>query len=181
MSPRPSRRRIESRRSRSDAVDLLTADHERILERFERFVQEGPKRDAARLVEAASREYEVHAQLEHELFYPAIRGAIPEAGWLAEREVEHRTLAKLLEELREAPPGGPLSIATGAVLLGLLRHHFAKEERRIFARLRRAEVDLAGLAMLLRSRRAEILGQRVAARARRTPPPGAGYSGFAAL
>jgi hypothetical protein len=160
-------------RFRHDALALLTADHARICVLFDRFIQSHTQHEAAaRALEEACCALEVHAQIEQEIFYPAVRHEIACADWLEEGEVEHRTLDVLLEDLRSVQPHEPRAIATATVLAELLRRHLAKEERRIFPQVLRAGVDLVGLAELLRGRRQDIIGQR--------PAPLNGFAGVRA-
>jgi hypothetical protein len=156
----PQHRR--SRPARRDALALLEQDHGRIVSLFERLgrgVAPRP-RDALRLAAEACAALEVHAQLEEDLFYPAVRHEIAEPGCLEEGLVEHRAIAGLCEELHDAVPGEARFMATARVLAEHLRHHIGKEERRVFPQVRRAGLDLVGLGEQLRNRQAEILAQR---------------------
>jgi hemerythrin superfamily protein len=126
----------------------------------------------------------VHSQLEEELFYPAVRHEISERDSLEDGLIEHRTIDALAENLRGSMPGDGQFAATARVLAEQLRHHIAKEERRVFPQVKRAGLDLAGLGEQLRSRQAEILAQRApawsdGATVRRVRPPTATrYPGF---
>jgi hypothetical protein len=154
-------RRPAGTRTRHDALSLLHAGHERIVALFQGLTHDGSKDGAAaRLLDEACRELEIHAQIEEELFYPAVRHEISGREWLEEGEVEHETIDLLIEELRGLPPGGSRSVATATVLAEFVGHHLAKEERRIFPQVRRTSIDLVGLGELLRTRHADILAQR---------------------
>jgi hypothetical protein len=184
MPRKPERSRASSKRTRRrDALSLLKQDHQRILGLFDRFAHEaGRGETASRLLEEACGAFEAHGQIEDEIFYPAVRLAIECREWLEEGEVEHRTMAILVEELRTVRPGAPRPVATARVLVEMLGHHLAKEERRLFAQVRRAPIDLVGLGEMLRARRTDILEQRGVVVPGSSPESGErrrGYSGFA--
>ena len=181
----PQHRRARS--ARRDALAMLEQDHVRVVALFERLAtgNGAQPRDLVRLAAEACAALEVHSQLEEELFYPAVRHEIAERGTLEDGLVEHRTIDGLAEELLGTAPGDARFAATARVLAELLRHHVAKEERRVFPQVRRAGLDLAGLGEQLRNRQAEILAQRTpawsdAAAVRRVRTvPAARYPGFA--
>jgi hemerythrin-like domain-containing protein len=127
----------------------------------------------------------VHAQIEEDLFYPAVRHEIADRDCLADGVIEHHTIDALAEELKGTAPSDGAFAATARVLAEQLRHHIGKEERRVFPQVRRADLDLAGLGEQLRNRQAEILAQRAPAWSdapalrRARPVPAMRYPGFA--
>jgi hemerythrin-like domain-containing protein len=181
----PQHRRV--RPARRDALAMLEQDHIRIVALFDRLATGNGARaqDLVRLAADACAALEVHSQLEEDLFYPAVRHEISEPESLEDGLIEHHTIDALAEELRGTAPGPGRFAATARVLAEQLRHHIAKEERRVFPQVRRTGLDLAGLGEQLRSRQAEILAQRMpawsdAAAVRRVrPAPATRYPGFA--
>ncbi len=154
--PRPARR---------DALAMLEHDHGRIIALFERLGTDNGLRpqDAVRLVAEACAALALHAQLEEELFYPAVRHEIADRNCLEEGAIEHRTIDALAEELSATAPGDASFGATARVLAEQLRHHVTKEERRVFPQVKRAGLDLSGLGEQLRIREADIRAQRAPA------------------
>ena len=71
----------------ADAVQLLTQDHCKVEALFKDFTTAGRKEEVARQI---FKELEVHATLEEEIFYPALRseGDLEELGSLAQGESE---------------------------------------------------------------------------------------------
>ena len=160
---------MTGRRTRHDALALLHEDHVRLVKLFTRIGRGASvEEEARRLTEQACRELETHAQLEEELFYPAVRHELADRACLEEGAVEHSTIDVLVEELRSRSPKESRFLATARVLAEHLGHHLTKEEQRIFREVRRAPLDLAGLGEQLRRRRDEIAAQRFA-----VPPRGA--------
>ena len=159
----PQHRRRRS--ARRDALAMLEQDHVRIVARFDRLVtgEAGRPQEVVRLVAEACEALEMHARLEEDLFYPAVRHEIADRDYLEDGLVEHGAIDALAAELRGMPPGDACFAATARVLLEQLRHHIAKKERRVFPQVRRAGLDLAGLGEQLRNRQAEMLAQRAPA------------------
>ncbi len=57
-----------------DAIQLLTGDHRAVEELFEQFEKANSDSDKEELARRICTELKVHALLEEEIFYPALRG-----------------------------------------------------------------------------------------------------------
>jgi hypothetical protein len=131
-------------------LDLLAEDHARILKLFDdfRMLRSGEETDGdrkQRVVESACAALIIHAQVEEEIFYPALRSTPEGFSLVEEAEVEHAATAAILAELEWMDPEEPLYDAKFKVLGEYLRHHVAEEESRLFTQARRAGIALAPL------------------------------------
>jgi hemerythrin superfamily protein len=82
-----------------DAIDLLTRDHRHIEELFGQF-RSGSDEERRSSVEAIIRELSIHAAVEEELFYPAVRRQMPACRPLLEHGLdEHRQAKEILAAL----------------------------------------------------------------------------------
>src|SRR5829696_2967626 len=96
-------------RAGKDACDLLDADHKAVKKMFKEFEEltESRARGAAQkkldLAKQICMELTVHAQIEEEIFYPALRNALKETDLLAEAEVEHQTAKDLIAQIQQMP------------------------------------------------------------------------------
>src|ERR1700682_2891852 len=89
-----------------DALQLLRDDHRRVKDLFKQFEEADDKRAKGQLVAEALTELEIHAELEEEIFYPAVRKeADPDPGEMDEAEEEHHVVKLLIGELRRMKPG----------------------------------------------------------------------------
>src|SRR4051812_425414 len=73
-----------------DAIDLLIADHKTVQQLFKKFesLKEGDDNDAkGALVTEICTQLMVHAQIEEEIFYPAVREAVNDQDLMDEAEV----------------------------------------------------------------------------------------------
>ncbi len=147
-----------------DAVALLSADHEAIAQLFRAF-RSLAERDAAAdaekaaLAEQICMHLSVHAQLEEEIFYPAVRDAIDDDALMDEAEVEHAAAKDLIADISSMHPGDSLFDATVAVLGDYVAHHVKDEQRLIFAKAKRARLDLHELGAELAARKQLLLNE----------------------
>jgi len=141
-----------------DAVALLKADHRTVEELFDKF--EGARK-AERKAEIAHKicmELTIHAMIEEEIFYPAVRGKV-EDDLLDEGYVEHDGAKVLIAEIMAGQPDDQFYDAKVSVLSEEIKHHVKEEERRgegLFAQAKAAGVDMAALGERLQARKAEL-------------------------
>ncbi len=146
----------------ADALELLRADHGKVLELFEQFKDikdEADDEEKDALVARICGELIVHAAIEEEIFYPETRAAIGEDDLYDEATVEHSSAKDLIAQLGEMEPGDELYDAKVAVLGEYVRHHIDEEQNEMFPRLRDADVDLVDLGERLAQRKAELMDE----------------------
>lgn len=153
--------RGHAKAGQQDALDLIAADHKRVLQLFEEFQQmkeeNDPDEEARQLlVETAGAELTVHMQMEEELFYPALREAISDMDLLDEAEVEHASAKQLITELAAMQPEDDLYDAKFTVLGEYIQHHIQEEEKKIFPKAKKSSMDLMELGEELRQRKMEL-------------------------
>jgi len=107
-------------------------------------------------VETICNELTVHAQIEEEIFYPAMREAFEHADLIDEAAVEHASIKQLVEELQGMGPGEGPYAAKVKVLGEYVRHHVKEEEGEIFPKARKSKLDLVVLGKQLQSRKQEL-------------------------
>ena len=159
--------RAPATRHGEDALDVLANDHERIAQlfaRFDKLASNGPRK--ASLVERICDEIELHSRIEEEIFYPSVRAAIDDDALMDEASVEHETAKSMIVQLRALRPGDFHYDAKVSVLCAYIRHHVEQEEREIFPRARRIELNFVALARALKARRRQLRGVGPARRPR---------------
>jgi hemerythrin superfamily protein len=146
---------------RQDAVAMLKADHAKVEEMFGRFenLRGGDRKE--KLVAQICSELEVHAQLEEEIFYPAVRAAIGDDDLMDEATVEHQGAKDLIAQLKEMSADEKLYDAKVTVLSEYIKHHVKEEHTEMFPKARRSDVDLMELGEQMRARKDEITGAPV--------------------
>ena len=144
-----------------DGLQLLTADHRKVEGLFADFEKASGATAKEKLAKKICLELKVHAQIEEEIYYPAIRGKVEEAD-LDEAYVEHDSAKLLINEIEAAEPDESFYDAKVKVLSELIEHHVEEEEKirdNLFQQTRAADIDLVALGEKLAARKAELLAQ----------------------
>lgn len=141
---------------------MIRMDHSHVLALFHRYTPDTSEARKRALVTNACIALQVHAQLEEEIFYPAMREVLPEDEVLAKSESEHQQMRELIDDLRTRAAGGePIDEAFDEKFMSLMRivmHHVADEETHILpAAERLLRNDLTRLAAEMTRRRVELL------------------------
>src|SRR6478735_4871256 len=127
-----------------DAIELLKNDHrtvERLFSRYEDTTDQAEKtRDD--LAHDMIHELSVHAVIEEEVFYPAVRLAVPdEEGDVLEALEEHHIVKWTLSELEKLSSTDERFHPKVTILMEMVRHHVEEEEGEMFPAVRRALSD----------------------------------------
>jgi len=150
-----------SRSKAQDAIKLLKADHEDVAALFEQYEKQKKKNGSQKsdLIEKICSALSVHAEIEEEIFYPAARDALDQAGddLLDEAEVEHSSIKSLVEQLQSMMPNDELCDAKVKVLSEYVKHHVKEEEGELFPKVKKTDLDLEALGMELAERKAELM------------------------
>ena len=157
--------------SENDALKLLEKDHDEVDALFKQYESEKDEMKAAQKQKLAAQicmMLTVHATIEEEIFYPAVRNLDEELRDLvAEAAVEHQSLKDIIGRLEAAPPSDPLYDAGVKVLSEYVKHHVKEEENELFPKVRSSDLDLdtLGAQLLERKEDLEAQGGRAAASA----------------
>ena len=152
-----------ARSKKQDAIALLKADHKAVSGLFKEYEKAD---DRARKIELATEictELTIHAAIEEEIFYPQARQAFGDdeegIALLDEAEVEHGSLKMLIAQIEEALDGAGPDEKTDAkvtVLKEYVEHHVKEEEKELFPKLRKTDMNLAEAGEELRERKEEL-------------------------
>lgn len=86
-------------------MKLLKDDHEVVKKLFDEF-EAAERRSAARIARQAITELDIHADIEEEIFYPAVDKAVGDEMVMAEAEQEPHVVHPLIAALKEMLEGG---------------------------------------------------------------------------
>ena len=149
-----------ARRTKNDAIKLLTADHAKVKKMFKEFEKLSKKDDEEGKRELATQicqELMVHAQLEEEIFYPAAREAIEDEDLMNEAVVEHNSAKELIAQIQSMGASDPMFDATVKVLGEYVNHHIEDEQNEIFPKVEKAKVDLEEIGAEIAQRKEELM------------------------
>ena len=159
--------------SETNALKVLEQDHDAVDALFKQYESDKDEMKPAQKQKLATQICEmltVHATIEEEIFYPAVRNLDEEVRDLvSEAAVEHQTLKDLVSRLESAPTDDPLYDAGVKVLSEYVKHHVREEENELFPKVKSSGIDLADLGSKLEARKSQLAG-----RARRTSRNGSG-------
>ncbi|HEX9933173.1 MAG TPA: hemerythrin domain-containing protein [Allosphingosinicella sp.] len=144
---------------KQNAIRLLTEDHRRVEGLFEQFEKASGGTAKEKLARQICMELKVHAMLEEEIFYPALRGKIEDDD-LDEALVEHDGAKVLINEIEAGSAAEDFFDAKVKVLKEQIEHHVKEEERQsgnIFSEARKTDVDLDALGEQMAVRQQELL------------------------
>ena len=144
-----------------DATHILAADHRTVEGLFEDFEKASTSDRKAKLAQQICTELKIHAQVEEEVFYPALKGKIDD-DLLKEAWVEHDGAKVLINDIEASGPDDDFFEAKVTVLSEEIKHHVKEEEKQqdnMFQQARAADVDLEELGKAMMSRKEELKAQ----------------------
>jgi hemerythrin superfamily protein len=142
-----------------DATHLLAEDHRKVEDLFEQFEKASGDGRKERIARQICTELKVHAMIEEEIFYPALRGKIEEDD-LDEAYVEHDGAKVLINEIEAGGPDDDFYDAKVKVLQEQIEHHVEEEEKsrgNLFQQARATDVDLVALGRQMAARKEELM------------------------
>jgi len=151
----PSKKQSEKQEKSQDAIQLLRQDHDEVRKMFEEFESADEDRKfelAAEICQALT----VHSTIEEEIFYPQVRAAIEAEDLMTEAEIEHDSIKQLIERVQTGEVDEIQLTAMMKVMNEYVNHHVNEEQRKIFPRVRRAELDLEAMGRELLERKTEL-------------------------
>ena len=152
-------------RSAKDACDLLDADHRNVKKMFKQYeeLSQSRARNVSQkkkdLAEQICMELTVHAQIEEEIFYPALRDALKDTDMLDEAQVEHDTAKDLIAQIQASEPDDMYD-AKVKVLGEYIDHHVKEERNEMFTKARASrKLDLVSMRDELEARKEELMSE----------------------
>lgn len=143
-----------------DAIALLKKDHKVVKKLFADYKKlcdtDSDSEEKQALAVQICSELTVHATIEEEIFYPALREEMDADDLLNEAEVEHASAKELISQLEEMGPDEALFDAKVTVLGEYINHHVEEEESEMFKEAKKMTLDMAALGEQLMERRDEL-------------------------
>ena len=143
-----------------DATALLRADHKEVSNLFDEYEKTKSNAKKKSIVAEVCKALTVHAQIEEEIFYPAVKLALKDKELIPEATVEHATLKSLISQIEGIEPDGEIYDAKVKVLSEYVKHHVKEEQNEIFPKAKAAtKLDLIDLGAKLTQRKKELLAE----------------------
>jgi hemerythrin superfamily protein len=140
-----------------EATALLRADHKRVSALFEQYESTRSAAKKKAIVSTLCLELSVHAQIEEELFYPAVKAALKDKEIVPEAMVEHAALKELIAQVKDQEPDGEMFDAKIKVMSEYVKHHVKEEQNEMFPKAKKTRLDMEALGARLAARKEELL------------------------
>lgn len=165
-------------------TNMIRMDHTHVLSAFHQYQVDSSHRIKRGLVDNVCVALEIHAQLEEEIFYPALR-AIAETDVVQKSVPEHDQMRRLITQLRNLEPAHATYDETFFELMNTVMHHVADEETLLLPTAERVLAERLGeLGAQMTKRRLQLAAPRsgeIAGSMARSMSPGSLMVGAGAL
>ena len=143
-----------------EAVALLRADHKAVSELFATYEKTRSPAKKMQLVSKICTELSVHAQVEEEIFYPAVKAALKDKVLIPEAVVEQATMKDLMAQVEGVTPDGEMFDAKVKVLSEYVKHHVKEEHTEMFPKAKKTGLDMLDLGARMAARKSELMAMR---------------------
>lgn len=154
-------------RNEKDACDLLDQQHKLVKKMFKEYDELAGSKARGNIAKRKDIAIQIcqnltaHAQIEEEIFYPAVRAALKETDLVAEAEVEHQTAKDLIAQIEGMDTPDEMYDAKVKVLGEYIDHHVKEERNEMFPKARAArKLDLVAMRGELEARFEELMAEQ---------------------
>lgn len=143
-----------------DVTNMIRLDHSHVLATFRQYKPGSSPQVKQALVHGACLALEIHAQLEEEIFYPALR-QVSDVPALQRAQPEHDEARRLIGLMRSMQPSDARYDETFMELMRCVLHHVADEETTLLPEAERLLPDRLGeLGRQMAKRRLQLAAPR---------------------
>lgn len=172
------------RRLSPSVTSMIRMDHTHVLTTFHQYGPAASARVKKGLADQVCVSLEIHAQLEEEIFYPAMR-AVADTEAVRKSVPEHDEMRRLIAQLRKLTPADAGFDETFYQLMNGVMHHVADEETLLLPAAEKVLADQLGeLGARMTQRRLQLAAPRtgeIAGSMARSMGAGAVVAGAGAL
>ena len=136
------------------AIAILKKDHDTVKELFEKFEKTDSSTEKEKIIAKAVEELKIHASLEEEIFYPAVRKHVGK-NLMNEADEEHHVARVLIAEL-DANAAPDHRHAKFTVLAESVRHHIKEEESEMLPKTKELDIDFEALGQQMLDRKKDL-------------------------
>ena len=149
----------KARPAPKDAIAMLKADHVAVSNMFAEYEKSRSVAKKRDLVAEICTALSVHAQIEEEIFYPAVKAKLKDKLLVPEATVEHASLKDLIAQIEGVEPDGEMFDAKVKVLSEYVKHHVKEEQNEMFPKAKASTLDMVELGARMSERKADLLAQ----------------------
>jgi hemerythrin superfamily protein len=137
----------------ANAIELITSDHRTVEQLYQRYQgTNGQTQSQQAIIQEVCHELTIHAQLEEELFYPAVERKLGSEGATLVKEArkEHSDMKRAISQLQTRQFAGPECAQVFETMMTGVQHHVKEEESEMLPRAQQqlgAESERLGAQM----------------------------------
>ena len=143
-----------------DAIELLRADHKAVSSLFADYEKTRSNAKKKALVVEICTALSVHAQIEEEILYPAVKAVLKDKLLVPEATIEHGSIKDLIAQLEGLEPDGEMYDAKVKVLSEYVEHHVKEEQTEMFPKANASSMDLVELGARMAARKVDLIAAR---------------------
>jgi len=137
------------------AIAILLKDHDNVKQLFDTFEKAKSTAEKEKIIAAALSELKIHAVVEEEIFYPAVRQHVGK-DLMNEADEEHHVARVLIAELDRDGRANDHRDAKFKVLSESVRHHIKDEEGEVLPKAKELQIDFEALGQRILERKASL-------------------------
>jgi hemerythrin-like domain-containing protein len=137
------------------AISILLKDHDKVKDLFDQFEKSESSAQREKIIAEAVTELKIHAVIEEEIFYPAVRSHVGK-DLMNEADEEHHVARVLIAELDGSGRENDHRDAKFKVLAESVRHHIKEEENEVLPKAKELKLDFEALGQELLDRKEEL-------------------------
>jgi len=137
------------------AIAILIKDHDRVKNLFDQFKKADGAAEKEKIIGEALIELKIHAAIEEEIFYPAVRKQVGR-DLMNEADEEHHAARVLIAELDRDGRRNDHREAKFTVLAESVRHHIKEEEGEMLPKVKGLEIDFEALGEQMLARKQQL-------------------------
>lgn len=139
----------------SHAISILLKDHDRVKDLFKKFEEAKSAAAKDRIIAEAVTELKIHAAIEEDIFYPAVRQHVGK-DLMNEADEEHHVARVLIAELDCDGRADDHRDAKFTVLSESVKHHIDEEESEVLPKAKELKIDFEALGKRMLERKASL-------------------------
>jgi len=137
-------------------ISMLKEDHKNVKKLFDQFENADDKATQMDVARTAISELKVHAAIEEEIFYPAVKSMVDDEEIMSEAMEEHHVVHLLIDELEQGDLEPEVFHAKFMVLAENVRHHIREEEGEMMPKIAAQKSDLQETGERMARRKEEL-------------------------
>jgi hypothetical protein len=137
------------------AISILIKDHDKVKALFDHFEKAESAAEKEKIIGEAVTELKIHAAIEEDIFYPAVRKQLGR-DLMNEADEEHHVARMLIAELDLDGRRDDHRDAKFTVLSESVRHHIEEEEGEMLPKAKGLEIDFEALGRQMLARKKDL-------------------------